>query len=86
MERVISLNYIFCNTKRRSMGQIIIINNETIKKSLEKSTRQYFAGNLSKPQEIEFVRDERLEIGISSYRSINMSRHMYMKLQQNINI
>lgn len=49
------------------MGQIIKINNETIKKSLEKSTRQYFAGNLSKPQEIEFVRDERLEIGISSY-------------------
>lgn len=49
------------------MGKIINIENETIKKSLENTTRQYFAGNLSKPQEIEFVRDERLEIGISSY-------------------
>lgn len=49
------------------MGKIVKIENETIKKSLENTTRQYFAGNLSKPQEIEFVRDERLEIGISSY-------------------
>ena len=49
------------------MGKIIKISNETIIKSLENTTRQYFAGNLSKPQEIEFVRDERLEIGISSY-------------------
>lgn len=49
------------------MGKIVKIENETIKKALENTTRQYFAGNLSKPQEIEFVRDERLEIGISSY-------------------
>ena len=49
------------------MGKIVKIENEIIKKSLENTTRQYFAGNLSKPQEIEFVRDERLEIGISSY-------------------
>lgn len=49
------------------MGKIIKIDNETIIKSLENTTRQYFAGNLSKPQEIEFIRDERLEIGISSY-------------------
>lgn len=49
------------------MGKIIKIEDEAIKRSLENTTRQYFAGNLSKPQEIEFVRDERLEIGISSY-------------------
>ena len=49
------------------MGKIVKIKNETIKKSLENTTRQYFAGNLSKPQEIEVIRDERLEIGISSY-------------------
>ena len=49
------------------MGKIVKIENEAIKNSLENTTRQYFAGNLSKPQEIEFVRDERLEIGISSY-------------------
>lgn len=49
------------------MGKIIKIENETIKKSLKDTTRQYFVGNLSKPQEIEFVRDERLEMGISRY-------------------
>ena len=49
------------------MGKIVKIKNETIKKSLENTTRQYFVGNLSKPQEIEVIRDERLEIGISSY-------------------
>ena len=49
------------------MGKIVKIENEAIKKSLENTTRQYFVGNLSKPQEIEFVRDERLEIGVSSY-------------------
>lgn len=48
------------------MGKIVKIENEVIKKSLENATHQYFAGNLSKPQEIEFVRDERLEIGLSS--------------------
>lgn len=49
------------------MGKIIKIENKEIQKSLEGTTRQYFAGDLSKPQEIEFIRDERLEIGISSY-------------------
>ena len=49
------------------MGKIVKIENEAIKKSLESTTRQYFVGNLSKPQEIKFVRDERLEIGVSSY-------------------
>jgi 8-oxo-dGTP pyrophosphatase MutT (NUDIX family)/uncharacterized cupin superfamily protein len=53
--------------EEQEMGKIVKIENETIKKSLENTTRQYFAGNLSKPQEIKFVRDERLEIGISSY-------------------
>lgn len=49
------------------MGEIIKIDNEAIKNSLEDTTRQYFAGNLSKPQEIAFIKDERVEIGISSY-------------------
>lgn len=49
------------------MGKILKIDNKEIKKSLENTTRQYFAGNLSKPQELQFIKDERLEIGISSY-------------------
>lgn len=60
------------------MGKIIKIENKEIRKSLENTTRQYFAGNLSKPQEIEFIRDERLEIGISSYpRHISEPTHVH---------
>lgn len=49
------------------MGKIVKIDNDSIFNSLENTTRQYFVGNLSKPQQITFFRDERLEIGISSY-------------------
>ena len=60
------------------MGQIIKILDKDIRKSLENTTRQYFAGNLSKPQEIEFIRDERLEIGISSYpKHISEPTHVH---------
>lgn len=60
------------------MGKIIKIDNKDIQKSLEGTTRQYFAGNLSKPQEIEFIRDERLEIGISSYpKHISEPTHVH---------
>lgn len=67
MAIMIILNYISYDGGNKKMGKIVKIEDEAIKKSLENTTRQYFAGNLSKPQEIEFVRDERLEIGISSY-------------------
>ncbi len=60
------------------MGKIIKIENKEIQKSLENTTRQYFAGNLSKPQEIQFIRDERLEIGISSYpKHISEPTHVH---------
>ena len=60
------------------MGKIIKIENKDIQKSLEGTTRQYFAGNLSEPQEIEFIRDERLEIGISSYpKHISEPTHVH---------
>ncbi len=49
------------------MGKILKIENKQIKEALSETTRQYFVGNLSKPQQISFVRDERLEIGISNY-------------------
>lgn len=49
------------------MGKIIKIINADILNALKDTTRQYFVGNLSRPQEITFIRDERLEIGISSY-------------------
>ena len=49
------------------MGKIIKINNADIVNALKKTTRQYFVGNLSRPQEGIFIKDDRLEIGISSY-------------------
>ncbi len=49
------------------MGNIIRINNADILNALKETTRQYFVGNLSKTQQISFIRDERLEVGISSY-------------------
>lgn len=49
------------------MGKFIKIINADILNALKDTTRQYFVGNLSRPQEITFIKDERLEIGISSY-------------------
>lgn len=49
------------------MGRITKISNAEITGALKDTTRQYLAGNLSKPQQVEFICDERLEIGISSY-------------------
>lgn len=49
------------------MGNIIKINNNDILSALKNTTRQYFVGDLSKPQQVSFIRDERLEVGISSY-------------------
>lgn len=51
------------------MGQIIRIDSLSIQKSLEESTRQYFVGNLKRPQELPFIKSEELEIGITSYDS-----------------
>lgn len=44
------------------MVGFVKIENEEITVVLEITTRQYFVGNLSRPQQIQFVRDERLEI------------------------
>ena len=49
------------------MGKISLVNNSEIKVALEGLSRQYFAGNLQKEQRLSFVRDERLEIGITNY-------------------
>lgn len=49
------------------MGRIIRISDSEITEALRGTTRQYLAGNLARPQLLEFIRDERLEIGISDY-------------------
>lgn len=50
------------------MGKFIKIANEAMTRALSEATRQYYVGNLARPQIIEFIHDDRLEIGISSYR------------------
>lgn len=49
------------------MGKITFVNNQEVKNALEGLTRQYFAGDLKIEQNLFFVRDERLEIGITNY-------------------
>lgn len=49
------------------MGTIIKIENKEIERVLENVSRQYLAGNLKRPQELDFVKDTKLEIGITDY-------------------
>lgn len=49
------------------MGNIITIKNEDIENVLKSVSRQYLVGNLKKPQKMDFIRDEHLEIGITNY-------------------
>ena len=53
------------------MGSIKTIKNEEVKKALEGITRQYFVGDLKKPQRMPFFTSELLEIGITSYDSFD---------------
>ena len=47
--------------------QISSISNEQIQHSLDNNTRQYLVGNLSLPQVLNHIEDDKLEIGITSY-------------------
>lgn len=49
------------------MGGFIKIDRADIENALSSVSRQYLAGNLKRPQELEFIRDENLEIGITYY-------------------
>ena len=49
------------------MGHIIKIENESLRSALKTATRQYLVGNLARPQTLTFLRDERLEVGVSCY-------------------
>lgn len=53
------------------MGIIKGLENNEIRSALEGVTRQYFVGNLKKPQVLHFFKSEALEIGITSYNSFS---------------
>lgn len=51
------------------MGFIRGIKKDSIKESLTGLTRQYFVGNLKKPQRLKFFASESVEIGITQYEN-----------------
>ena len=53
------------------MGIIKGLKNHEIRSALEGVTRQYFVGNLKKPQVLSFFKSEALEIGITSYNTFS---------------
>ncbi|WP_394237699.1 cupin domain-containing protein [Niallia oryzisoli] len=50
---------------------IKIIRSEQIERALQTTTRQYLVGNLSRPQELEHIADDKIEVGITSYDEFN---------------
>lgn len=48
--------------------EIFSLKNKEIAKVFEETTRQYLAGNLKRPQELNYFQDNKLEIGITSYK------------------
>ena len=53
--------------KEGMMGKFIKIDNQDIEAVLKKVSRQYLVGNLKQPQELTFVKDENIEVGITDY-------------------
>lgn len=50
------------------MGEIKKISNEAIESVLGNNMRQYLVGDLKKPQELEYIFDNKIEVGISLYK------------------
>lgn len=57
--------------------QMHIIKNDKIIKALENTTRQYLVGMLSSPQELDYIEDKKLEIGITSYSEFHSEKPHY---------
>ncbi|OUQ55659.1 hypothetical protein B5E58_11930 [Tyzzerella sp. An114] len=47
--------------------ELFVLRNEEIEEATEKDYRQYFCGNLKRPQLLPFIKISGLEIGISNY-------------------
>lgn len=53
------------------MGQFKLIENESIRQSLQNTTRQYLVGNLKQSQILDFISNDNVEIGITFYKDYN---------------
>ena len=49
------------------MSDFIILDKNEIESAFCGERRQYFAGNLKKPQNLPFIRSENVEMGLTSY-------------------
>ena len=49
------------------MSRFMEIKSKDIEKAFEDERRQYFVGNLKKPQHISFVKSDNAEMGLTAY-------------------
>lgn len=49
------------------MSRFMEIKSKDIEKAFEDERRQYFVGNLKKPQHIPFVKSDNAEMGLTAY-------------------
>lgn len=59
------------------MKKIEVISCESIQGSLASSNRQYLVGNLSIPQELDYLRDDNVEVGITEYKEDTIEKPHY---------
>ncbi len=62
---------------KKNVSGIKKISAQKISQALEMSSRQYLAGNLKKPQEIDHIQDENVEVGISHYQTFTADTPHY---------
>lgn len=65
--------------KAYSEKELFILRRNAIENAGEQEYRQYFCGNLQRPQILDFIQTENLEIGISNYSRFTADTpHMHM--------
>ncbi len=52
----------------KKITDLYVLKNEEIRTATKESYRQYFCGNLQRPQILDYISTEALEIGTSDYR------------------
>lgn len=58
-------------------NDLFFLPREEIKKATSQNYRQYFCGNLQRPQLLQFMQTERLEVGISDYQTFTADTPHY---------
>lgn len=61
----------------KSENELLLVPNQEIEMATSQEYRQYFCGNLQRPQILDFIRTERLEVGISNYKTFTADMPHY---------